>query len=434
MRQAVILIHGIGEPRPMATLRRFVEGVLSDRQTGDAGSAPDRMSESYELRRLMDFGKRDRPGTDFFEYYWAHHMEGNTVRHVWSLVRVLLVRWPWTVPKPLIAVWTLSWVSIIGIAWIWIRILGSESWRGTRPVAWALVSLALGVVQVLISKYLGDAARYLSPSPGNVGIRQKIRADGIAVVRRIHQSGKYDRVTIVGHSLGSVIGYDIITHLWDEMNTVHAQLDRPKQDVLTQLERQGKLLTATSEEDRIAFRALQRKLWLEQRALGNPWLITDFITLGSPMTYGAILFARDAKELRRWQDTRELPTCPPVVSGGGYSYRPDPYLVNGQKRSVWILHHAAPFAVTRWTNIYVPVRLGILGDWIGGPLKDVFGYGIRDVPLKGAHRQRVPLLSHVTYWRKPAKSPGLVALADALDLDSRPWLPRSIPPLPAANP
>jgi hypothetical protein len=124
MRQAIVLIHGIGEPRPMTTLRAFVEGIV-DGETGQAAvvrSKPDRLSESYELRRLVADGTRQRPPTDCYELYWAHHMEGNRIGHLWPLARLLFLRWPWRVPAPLLLLWILSWLVVIGTAGMWLNL------------------------------------------------------------------------------------------------------------------------------------------------------------------------------------------------------------------------------------------------------------------------------------------------------------------------
>jgi hypothetical protein len=275
---------------------------------------------------------------------------------------------------------------------------------------------------MFMAQYLGDAARYLSPTPQNVGIRQKIRSEGVRIVRGLQESRKYDRIIIVGHSLGSVIGYDIVTHLWDEYNTKHTRPDRPNQAALKKLQAAGRALTgdpATLQE----YRTAQRALWREQRGLGNPWLITDFITVGSPLTYGPMLFARNDDEFTHRQADRELPTCPPVTDAGKYYHRPArPYYVNGKPRTLFILHHAAPFAVTRWTNIYVPLRFGLLGDWVGGPLQHAFGPGIADIPVRDAPNHFLPLIGHTRYWRRRSVA-SLKALRDALSLDSREWLP-----------
>ena len=67
--QAVILIHGIGEHKPMDTIRSFVESILPEPESGEKYfSKPDKMSESFELRKLQN---RTQPRTHFFEYYWA---------------------------------------------------------------------------------------------------------------------------------------------------------------------------------------------------------------------------------------------------------------------------------------------------------------------------------------------------------------------------
>ena len=52
-RQAVVLIHGIGEQRPMDTLRSFVDAFLC------FGTYYNTLSQSYELRRIK-LRRRDR--------------------------------------------------------------------------------------------------------------------------------------------------------------------------------------------------------------------------------------------------------------------------------------------------------------------------------------------------------------------------------------
>ena len=53
-RQAVLLIHGIGDQTPMATLRSFVAAVWPrDSQTKRQWSRPDSISGSYDLRQIV---------------------------------------------------------------------------------------------------------------------------------------------------------------------------------------------------------------------------------------------------------------------------------------------------------------------------------------------------------------------------------------------
>jgi hypothetical protein len=88
-RQAVVLIHGIGDQRPMATLHDFVRWLLpDDEDEGDNEdhkreynyySKPDEIGDSFELRRIkLKRLKREDdpqgrglnecwPPTDFYE-------------------------------------------------------------------------------------------------------------------------------------------------------------------------------------------------------------------------------------------------------------------------------------------------------------------------------------------------------------------------------
>ena len=61
------------------------------------------------------------------------------------------------------------------------------------------------------------------------------------------------------------------------------------------------------------------------------------------------------------------------------------------------------FAVTRWTNLWFPVRRGSTrGDWFGGELAGLFGPGVRDIILTGNRPQRLrPGAAQTQYFRHP---------------------------------
>ena len=67
-RQAVVVIHGIGNQRPMDTLRPFVDAVLNVDPARDQDpkyySDPENLSGTFELRRLQS--RDSRPRTDYF--------------------------------------------------------------------------------------------------------------------------------------------------------------------------------------------------------------------------------------------------------------------------------------------------------------------------------------------------------------------------------
>jgi hypothetical protein len=65
----------------------------------------------------------------------------------------------------------------------------------------------------------------------------------------------------------------------------------------------------------------------------------------------------------------------------------------------WMLHHAAPFAAARWTNVFDPAVLVFFGDVIGGPLARIFGPAIVDINLKELRGGRQSWrFTHTKYW------------------------------------
>lgn len=427
-RQAVIVIHGVGEQRPMDTLRSFVEHVLPE-PSGDRVkflSVPDRMSESFELRKLLAPQTRSRPITDFFEYYWAYHVGGTTWRDLLDWLKTLLLRMPSSVPSRLLPVWVATWLLVAGVVIASVR-LGPlvHDPEGTDPArrvaTWVASLVLLPLVTRFALAHLGDAARYLSATPQNVAVRQRIRGDGVQLLRRLHRSGMYDRIVVVGHSLGSVIAYDILKHYWQEVNARHGSPVAVDQSRLEALDSSAMALESGADPATTlaAFRDRQRELWQEQRRLGNPWLVTDLVTVGSPLAHAALLLAHTPTELRERQRQMELPVAPPHRNLEGDLAYPVDYEVDGEKRTIRVLHHGAIFACTRWTNLYFP------GDFVGGPLSPLFGRGVEDRRLRDDWLSFTPL-SHTRYWSQPTAGAqpdqSIASLREVLALDSKDWI------------
>lgn len=427
-KQAVVLIHGIGEQRPMDTLRRFVcavwtsdDSVKHEYADSNLWSKPDRVSDSFELRRLTTSRNKADIRTDFFEFYWAHLMTGTKLSHVLAWARILLLRWPWNVTKPLRGAWLL--VVVLALAVVFFAVNGSlpEETQLVQIPAWlSIVSGMFGaVLSTVVLLYVGDAARYLHPAPPNIQRRHAIRSAGVELLNNLHDSGQYERIVIVGHSLGSVIGYDILTHAWPEYNHRFEDPEEPKDTALEALEA---LAAAKANADEA--QPAQREYLEELREQNHPWLVSDFVTLGSPLTHATMLLARDAQDLEQKQQDREFPTCPPVLEKNGFSFERtyDTHRAGkgGKKvtkpRKFRVPHHAAVFGPTRWTNLYFPARLVFWGDVIAGPLVPLFGPGIRDVPVRT--RRRLGLLSHTLYWDGGAQSvpEHIQALRNAVNL------------------
>jgi hypothetical protein len=406
MKQAVLLIHGIGEQRPMDTLRSFVKTVWSTdtsvqrNQAEGAGiwSKPYPLSQDFELRRLTTAENKSGIRTDFFELYWAHLMRGTKVAHLIAWARALLWRKPSSVPRHLwLAYWTIWLLVIIGVA-LACHGAAVKAAGGSGVPVWLSFAFSLVVVPTVMSILLnvvGDAARYLHVAPPNVDCRRAIRGLGVRVLRSLHRRD-YDRIIVVGHSLGTVIGYDILNFAWSYFNAQIATAARPSYAALEKLEAMTASCSPDHPFDVTALRSAQRAYFEELKSNGSRWRVTDFITLGSPLAHAQILLAHDAADLVSKCVDRELPTCPPTLESSRhegavlkrFSYPPT--------QAARVPHHAAVFAPTRWTNLYFPCKALVRGDLVGGPLQPIFGAGIHDIPV--TTRILGGFLSHTHYW------------------------------------
>jgi hypothetical protein len=432
MKQAVVLIHGIGRQRPMKTIRGFVDAVLPKPKKPNYPKFMNRPlggEESYELRVLRALQTSSRPTTDFYEFYWAHHLKESKTKQVFWWLLSLLWRRPGSVPAQLRPVYCLLWAvgGILMVAGgyafiVWgpasLRFLTPANiykWFGATAAGAVLVASAVATWAV---RFLAYAERYLVPRPENIATRNTIRAEGIALLRRLHESGNYWRIVLVGHSLGSVIGYDLLRFAWNDLRRP-LDAERVKMPELKSFEQDMRRIFAAqgTEGGRIeAIQDKQQRVWSELRQPGYnaPWLVTDFITLGSPLTYGSFLMADSVEEFEARRREREFPLCPPRRDHEDVYYTQRARTGPGQAPvSQNILNSGALFACTRWTNIYFPYRWGVLGDIIGGPVCPAFGEGVRDVPVHLSLRPgsggawgwlkriwaRGPA-AHTRYWKK----------------------------------
>src|SRR6185295_10335264 len=118
------------------------------------------------------------------------------------------------------------------------------------------------------------------------------------------------------------------------------------------------------------------------------------------LTHCNFLLARGQKEWEMMIEQREYPTAPPQAEDdrdqeqGKSRLQRKVISFKNEEKNVRILHHAALFACTRWTNLYFPADP--LAGRVGGA--DRFGLAVKDVPLTPKRfRSRSPL-SHTAYW------------------------------------
>ena len=392
MRQAVIIIHGVGEQKPMDTLRNFLRNIIG----GIVRNKPDKMSSLFELRCLQIPGNRNQPLTDCYEYYWAHHMRDTKIRTLVSWFRSLLFRMPKNVSKNLRGFYYILWVLLLILVPIMYRTINNVFLELIIPVSLILL-LDYTILRIAYGT-IDDAARYLNPHPDNISQRNKIRKEGVELLDALHNSKKYSRIIIVGHSLGSVIAYDLIRLYWSSL-VMPKEFISKKQTLLKDFSSEcsdifnNKSLSSKSKAHK--YQELQLKVWTELRECNWPWLITDFITVGSPLAHADMLLTKDKSEFNERKREGEYPTSPPLVEHDIF-YKVN-YETEKGPRSLYRPTHLVPFMCTQWSNIYFPHKYLIKGDLVGGPLQPLFGEGVRDIPV-GLKWHHGLLISHTKYW------------------------------------
>ncbi|MBU2878831.1 MULTISPECIES: hypothetical protein [Alteromonadaceae] len=435
-KQAVVLVHGIGEQRPMETVREFVKSVWvkdSNIENTRFWNKPSEVSGSFEHRRLTtDYAtiknnaeKKTTSRVDFYEYYWAHHTVGTTLEHLRGWVFSMLRRKPSDYPSALKPMIYLLWGLIFTILLILISIgffeptekgQGGASLHGIyESYISPILLFVLSIAVAKIVSYLGDVARYITATPSNIKVRKEIRDGGVKLLESIAQTGKYDRIVLVGHSLGSIIAYDVLTQYWARKN----KFKNAAGESLPLSENALKLIHAMEEMDHQPkveeYRKLQYQLFeqlkLDSEAHGeasgmSQWLVSDLVTLGSPLTYADFLLFDNKMDFVDRKLDREYPTSPPVKENEHYYY---------QTTDAKFLHHGAVFSLVRWTNIYSKPFNIFCGDLISGPVSRAFSNPqiskdlvseeqpaspILDIDVEAAYPKRNPrLFTHTNYWR-----------------------------------
>lgn len=433
-RQAVIVVHGIGEQRPGQLLRQFVANVF-DKAAGEVHFVkPDYVSSLFEMR-MVTVPRNDSttPTTDVYELYWAHLIRDTTLAQVYAWIFRLMISCEDRIPKTLIRHVRGLWVAALGITLVFLLLLalGVPAWLAGLGLG-ALAGLP-GIISTVVKTfydhyvvgYAGDAARYLEPRPENIARRQEIREAGVKLLNTLRERGRYSRIIVYGHSLGSVIAYDILSHSWAQQFRDHENCSKMKSRALRSLEdllnpREANSAAVSAEQAQV----MQHEAWLEQRRNGFKWLVSDFVTAGSPLTHARWLLNLDSKtQFADLVRERSYPTCPPQtetvrspVPGKtrkvftfthAYPDKQNP----GAMRSIPVPHHAGLFAVTRWTNFYFPFSGFIDGDPIAGPLVGEFGAWVKDVRLNDTKG-----FAHSRYTDRNADAEALSKVRAALNL------------------
>jgi hypothetical protein len=362
---AVLFVHGLGERRPLQTVDEFIRTVLRPRAddgetTWDYHPLPADLAETYEARRFAADVEHGR--AEIYEYHWSYLLTANRFAGVMPTALRLFLRRPSNVPDGLLGVWRLAWTVLLAMV-LAIPVLFVAGYALNSDVPAWIIGLTISAVVLIFwfglyrmaaralvnttTSPLVDATRYLDPSPYSYAARRAIRGGLVDLLGALND-GRYSRIIVVAHGVGTVIAYDALTAFWADQHD-------------------------------------------------NSWRITDFVTVGSTLALADLVITRpplfsgftssDAAlrhELFNGLIRRgALVVCPP--------------------RSETPL---GPFAVTRWTNLWFPVVRGSRrGDWFAGALGPLFGPGIRDIEVRGNQPERFKRGSaHREYFSHPDKA------------------------------
>jgi hypothetical protein len=300
--------------------------------------------------------------------------------------------------KPFAKVWNESWL-------FW-----SLNERYSSVIAVSVILIYCALYALFLQPYLGDAARYFRNSPGNVAVRREIRKQAVDTLDALHVSGKYDRIVVVAHSLGTVVAYDMLRAYFSRICN-HLPNPATLGGLTGPVDGYNVTPDPTMAEKctfRSSARAIVRAIAASPQAKPNAggnqpadakWLVTDFVSMGSPLTHAHYLMcngdtyeALQADFERRIRE-REFPTCPPDRRPGDGLL-----LFTNPKTKKQHFHHGGLFGLTRWTNLYFPMQELFWGDAIGGPLAPVFGSYVEDVNVSTFNPPKAAFFTHTEYW------------------------------------
>jgi len=190
------------------------------------------------------------------------------------------------------AVFSLLVVAIIFVIHRFFGTLeGSERFMAAqRGIAWPLLVAASAFIRLVLVQFVGDVAIYVMPYKVDAfnDLRKEIKEAVYKVAHAVYaltdKAGKteYDRVIVVGHSLGSVIAYDALNRL------IH--------------------------EDRVALAAEALHIVDRTRL---------FLTFGSPLDKTAFIFGAQGHGTTEARESLAASVQPLIQS---YDYRPEQWI------------------------------------------------------------------------------------------------------------
>src|SRR5215813_12849090 len=348
--QAVVVIHGMGEQRPMDTIKAFVKAVWETDAVITANdlphpsqvwSKPDVRTGSLELRRITtresipSASFRHGVRTDFYELYWADLTAGSTWDQFTGWVRGLLLRPLSRVPPDVRSAWVALWIATLAVvALAVLAAIPADSWRKVHADwlaewHWLLAFVAAGFgawLHKIATATFGRVVRYTKADPDNIAARQAVRERGLKLLGALHEAAHYKRIIIVSHSLGTMLAHDLLSYFWAQREAPRRIAETsPEFDALCELERAAAAVelnpTAAVLDQyyeaqrrlRVALAARPAPLADDPQTSPDPrWLITVFVAFEPELRLRELSTEGDELRDHPARIGRELPQSPPL--------------------------------------------------------------------------------------------------------------------------
>jgi hypothetical protein len=147
---------------------------------------------------------------------------------------IVVARWTWRVLKALVKdleekrtrlltvlvalAFVAVLVAVIALVVFFVRTFEASSPDTSviaRHVAWPLLVAASIYIRLVLVQFVGDVAIYVMPYKLDAfnDLRREIKLKVYSAAKAVYSQAEYDRVIVVGHSLGSVIAYDALNML-----------------------------------------------------------------------------------------------------------------------------------------------------------------------------------------------------------------------------
>ena len=264
-KTAFLIIHGIGQQNPFETLDAFVRGFYKVLEKNNNGknidikhcikprTGDDKVEWVENFISLVKEG-RTECSIDFYEYYWAHRMEGEiTFQELvdWLIKTSDGAKKFYHENAQIVTEYEgkkdnafkggefkdywylkhLGWFLrlLLALPHIVVKIIPKIPYLGSilefiRPV----IKVLFRKVTKTFVEYMGDVAIYTTTDvkSKHYNIRKLILYDSFKQVETLTKDKDIENIIIVGHSLGSVIAYDTINRLNYLINSNKEETDK----------------------------------------------------------------------------------------------------------------------------------------------------------------------------------------------------------------